>query len=60
MAGEDSILLMVGYGGEARALPGVLLRIRKKPAGGIEVLTQSWLAPLTLPPESYDGAQEVR
>ena len=33
MAGEDSILLMVGYGGEARALPGVLLHIRKKPAG---------------------------
>ncbi len=41
---------LVVDGGEARALPGVLRRIRREPAGGIEVLTQSWLAPLTLPP----------
>jgi hypothetical protein len=41
---------LVVDGGEARALPGALLRIRRKPAGDIEVLTQSWLAPLTLLP----------
>ena len=44
---------LVVDGGEARALPGALLRIRKKPAGGIEALTQSWLAPLTLPPGQH-------
>ena len=41
---------LVVDGGEARALPGVLLRVHREPTGGIEVLTQSWLAPLTLPP----------
>jgi hypothetical protein len=41
---------LVVDGGAARPLPGVLSRIRKKPAGGIEVLTQKWLAPLTLQP----------
>ena len=44
---------LVVDGGEARALPGVLLRIRRKPAGGIEVLTQSWLAPLTVRPGEH-------
>ena len=44
---------LVVDGGEARALPGVLLRIRRKPAGGIEVLTQPWLAPLTVRPGEH-------
>jgi len=40
-------------GGEARPLPGALLRIRRPDAGGIEVLTQTWLAPLTLQPGQH-------
>ena len=41
---------LVVDGGAARPLPGALLRIRRPATGGIEVLTQTWLAPLTLQP----------
>jgi hypothetical protein len=39
--------------GEPLPMPGVLTRIQKNSAGGIEVLTQSWLAPLALPPGQH-------
>jgi hypothetical protein len=36
--------------GAARPLPGVLTRMHRKPTGGVEVLTQRWLAPVALEP----------
>jgi len=39
--------------GAPRPLPGALSRIRKTAEGGIEVLTQTWLAPLTLQPGQH-------
>jgi hypothetical protein len=41
---------LVVDGGAARPLPGTLLRIRRPSAGGIDISTQSWLAPLVLEP----------
>jgi hypothetical protein len=40
-------------GGPPRPLPGALLRIRRPNAGGIDISTQSWLAPLTLSPGQH-------
>jgi hypothetical protein len=39
--------------GATRPLPGALLRIRRPNSGGINVSTQSWLAPLTLEPGQH-------
>jgi hypothetical protein len=49
---QCSNALMVD-GGEVRPLPGALLRIRRPDTGGIDISTQSWLAPLMLEPARH-------
>ncbi len=44
---------LVVDGSEPRPMPGILTRIHGNPAGGIDVLTQSWLAPLTVQPGQH-------